>query len=363
MSSNRRAFIAPARVPARSVLCAGVAVLATFAILAASPANALTIKATFDSSITSLSNAAQIESAFNTVAKFYDTSLSSPVTVNIDVSWGSIDGQALGKSALSSSLDNLYGYFNYSQIQGYLDASAAKSTNAALKAAVKDLPKSDPGGVDQYAIPSAEAKALGLISATQPGYDGYIGFSSTDAFDFNPADGVTAKQYDFEGAAAHELAEVLGRITGLDGTNPYYRTPLDLYRYGAAGQLGYTYKSPAYFSIDDGVTDLGDFSYSSGDRGDWLPATTGLSDVQTATGKTGVAYKVSVADLTALDVLGWAGKNPGDTQLLSPTTTVQSFIQSAVPEPGGWALMLFGVGAMGAKLRGRRRLAAVLQMA
>ncbi len=156
---------------------------------------------------------------------------------------------------------------------------------------------------------------------------------------------------------------MLGRITGLDGTNPYYRTPLDLYRYGAAGQLGYTYKSPAYFSIDDGVTDLGDFSYSSGDRGDWLPATTGLSDVQTATGKTGVAYKVSVADLTALDVLGWAGKNPGDTQLLSPTTTVQSFIQSAVPEPGGWALMLFGVGAMGAKLRGRRRLAAVLQMA
>ena len=351
MSGIARRSTAAARNIARRFGSLGVALAAVVAA-AASPAGAMTIKATFDPSVTSLSNAAQIESDFNTVAKFYDSALTSKVTVNVDVGWGAIDGQSMGPGNLGSSLDNLYGYFSYDQVKGYLTAAGAKSGNAALAKAVKSLPASDPGGVNAYVIPSAQAKALGLIPATQAGPDGYIGFSSSQAYDFDPSNGITSTTYDFEGVAAHEIAEVLGRITGLTGSNPQFRTSLDLFRYSAAGQLGYAFKSPAYFSIDGGVTDLGDFSYNSGDRSDWLVAGVGATDAQAATAKKGVDYSVSVADLTALDALGWGGTNLGDTKMWTPTMIARSFM--GVPEPGAWGMMLLGAAALGAQLRRRR---------
>jgi hypothetical protein len=334
---------------------ARAALMAAAILGGAGSAHALTIKPLFDSSITSLTNAAQVESDFNTVAQFYDNALTSPVTVYVGVSWGKVQGRAMGPGALGSSVDNLYGFFNYGQVKSYLTAASGKSGNTALAKAVKSLPASDPAGVNQYAIPYAEAKALGVIPGTQLGYDGYVGFSQSASFDFNPSDGIAAGSYDFETVVAHELDEVLGRITGLTSASPTFRTPMDLYRYGAPGQLGFGYKAPAYFSIDGGVTKMGDFSYNSGDRSDWLTSTTGVGDIQAANATKGVLGAITAADLTLLDALGWGGSNAGDTNISTPTLKVRSFQSGDVPEPESWVMLMLGFGTLGAGLRARRR--------
>lgn len=325
-------------------------------IAAAGIAHATVIHPVYDSSITKLSNAAQIEAAFNAVAQDYAKSLSAPVTMNVGVSWGSVDGQSLPSSAVGASINNLYGYFSYSQVKGFLASSAASNpTNTALATAVKYLPSTAPSGVSSYVIASSEAKALGLVSGSQSALDGSIGFAgSASAYAFTPGS-VTTGKYDFSAVAAHELDEVLGRISGVDSKGSY-RTPFDLFRYSAPGALSYSYNAPAYFSIDGGKTALGQFNYSSGggDRGDW--ATTGTtSDVQDAFISPGQRKNLLAVDFTALDALGWGGNNLGNTATATPGKIAFNLIRDpeAVPEPTSWLTMVAGFALLGLCLRRR----------
>ncbi|MBV8681760.1 MAG: NF038122 family metalloprotease [Caulobacteraceae bacterium] len=336
-------------LPART---APAALLAVAAALAGS-AHALTIKTTFDSSITSNPNHAAIESAFDAVTAEYDSVLGSPITVNVDVSWGKVDGMAMASNALGESVDGLYGYYGYSTLKSYLSAHAtANPSDKALLSAVAHLPASAPSGVSNYVVPSAEAKALGLISPTQTSFDGYIGFGSGLAFDYDPSNGISAGTYDFEAVAAHEMDEVLGRISGLADSSPTYRTVFDLYRYSSPGVISFAFNSPAYFSVNGGTTNLGEFNVSSsgGDRGDWANYGATVTDIQDAFLTTGRRSNLTAADLSALDALGYGGSNIGDTAMNAPTTIAHAF-STAVPEPGSWAFMLLGLAGVGAVVR------------
>jgi hypothetical protein len=345
---------------ARSLAVFGASAAALCGI--AAPAQALTIVPVFDASVTSLSNASAVESAFRTVASDYARSFSNPVTVNVGVSWGSVAGQALPSNAVGASVNNLYGYFTYSQIRSYLQTSAASNpSDTALATAVKALSSTAPAGPSRYVVPSSEAKALGLISGTQSSLDGSIGFAgATSGYDFNPTDGVTTGTYDFEAVAAHEMAEILGRISGIASTTPSYRTPYDLFRYKGSGAISYGFNDAAYFSISGGVTDLKNFNNSSagGDRGDWQTLPTAL-DVSNAFISTGARYNISAVDLTSLDVLGWGGSNLGDSAAGSPNTTAFALVTpGSVPEPSQWALLIAGLGLTGVALRRRQAAAA-----
>jgi hypothetical protein len=326
-------------------------------------ADAVVIRPVYDSSITSLANAAQVEAAFNAVAQDYSSSLGAPVTVNVGVSWGSVGGQSLPSNAVGASINNLYGYFTYSQVKGFLSTSAANNpTNTALVSALKYMPATTPAGVSKYVVASSEAKALGLISGTQSSLDGSIGFAgSTSGYAFSPGS-VTAGTYDFQAVAAHELDEVLGRISGVD-SNGAYRTPFDLFRYGSAGNLSYSYNSNAYFSIDGGKTALGRFNYSAsgGDRGDWATTST-TSDVQDAFISLGQRKNLLAVDFTALDVLGWGGNNLGNTATATPTKIAFNLVSdpAGVPEPESWLMMVSGFALAGLCLhqRGKPAIAA-----
>lgn len=349
---HKQHFPGNARIVSQTAGC----VAAALTLLTAAPAGAITIIPTFDSSVTSLADAASVEAAFNTVAHDYAISFTNPVTVNVTVSWGSVAGQPLPTNAVGASVDNLYGYYSYSEVRAALAAASASSpSDTALATALASMPLTAPPGVSQYAIASAEAKALGLIPGDQASPDGYIGFAGvTSGYDFNPVDGVAAGTFDFEGVAAHEMAEVLGRISGLYNAAPTYRTPFDLYRYRSSGVLDFTYSHAAYFSINGGVTKLQNFNASTigGDRGDWKTLST-TSDVQDAFISTGRRYNIRAADLTALDVLGWGGSNVGDTKVSQPTFTAFAVATHAVPEPATWSLLIAGFGLMGAALRRR----------
>src|SRR5262249_59494940 len=75
---------------------------------------------------------------------------------------------------------------------------------------INNFPSSPPNG--NFYVSDAEAKALGIPITNPPTVDGYIGFSSQSGiFDYNTSDGVSNKQYDFEGTVAYEFSEVLGR--------------------------------------------------------------------------------------------------------------------------------------------------------
>ncbi len=330
------------RVPATPRLAGLVAAIA--GLVAAAPASALTITPLWDASLTALPDAAIVESAFTAVANDYVASFNTPVDVYINVGWGEVAGSTLPSNAVGASSTNLYGFFNFAQVKALLPLA--------------NLPATAPSGVGNYVIASAEAKALGLISPTQTSPDGSIGFAGTTAgYSFAPAT-LTSKLYDFQSVAAHEIAEVLGRLSGV-GTNAW-RTPLDLFRFSKPGTLGYSNSSAAYFSTNGGVTNLANFNYSrsGGDRSDWATTSTSLDASDAFIGR-GQRKNITAVDLAALDAIGWSGDNLGNSGA-SPVTTAFHLVAPAggVPEPSSWALLLAGFGVVGAALRRRTAVAA-----
>ena len=326
----------------------------------AGPASALTIKPVFDSSITSRSNAGQIETAFRSVASIFDHALSSSATINIQVSWGRVGGSALPSGVIGASRDNLYSGLNFSQIRRYLTSSATRNPlDTSFAADVKTLPTTAPPGLNSYALPSAQAKALGLIAGNQTSYDGYIGFNSAASYDYSVTTAIRGA-YDFYAVAAHEIDEVLGRVTGLDDSTPSFRSVLDLYRYAAPGKMSFAYTSAAYLWLNKGSTNLGAFNVlGAGDRSDWK---SGLKDAQLAYLPTGITAPFGSSDWKILDALGWTQAKSvylnGTT-----TTTAPGGVDYAlgVPEPGAWTMILAGLAFGGAAVRCRRAAPAIRQ--
>jgi len=259
----------------------------------------LVINVTYDASVASAP--AGFTSDVAAVVQYFESHFNDPITINIDVGFGEVNGQTLGGGALGSSRYYLNSY-TYSQVKSALTADATSGTDAA---AVATLPTSDPTNGGTYWMTTAEAKALGLASGSS--LDGYVGFgSAANLFDYNNSDGVTAGQYDFMGTVAHEISEVLGRQTAdgqnIAGTIGY--TPLDLFHYSAPGTRDLSGTQAGYFSANGGVTNLNNFNTSTGgDFGDW--AGSAGNDAFRAFASSGVVMSVTAADLTLMDVIGW----------------------------------------------------------
>jgi hypothetical protein len=325
-------------------------------LLNAAPAKALVIKPVYDSSITSRSNAAAIEAAFQAAANTIDAEFSAPITVKIGVSWGSVHGQSLGSGNIGASWDPFYTSMSYSSLVSRLKSrSSANPGDLSLALAVAHLPTSDPTHLNKFEITYAQAQALGLAASTLSVDSGYVGFNSTTAFDFNPADGITTGSYDFEGVAAHEMAEALGRITGLYTTSPTWASPIDLFRYAAPGTSSFSYSTSAYFSIDGGTTNLKGYNISGGgDRSDWQ-LVSGSTDAENAALYSGKVLSMSTADWTMLDLIGWGAPANFATAPMGASGGVAGALDAArpTPEPATWCVIVLGFGLVGGVLRRR----------
>jgi hypothetical protein len=262
-------------------------------------AHSLLIQTTYDASVLMRPDSADIKNAFSAATAVYSSLISNPVTVNVQVSWGTVGPSSMPSNSVAAAVVPLYGYFSPSQVQSWLAKSAS---SAADLSTISTL--SNPATGTRFAIPKAEAKALGIVGGNATGVDGYIGFASSVNFDYLPANGISPGSFDFTSLALHELAEVLGRVSGLKSSVPTYATPFDFFRCSGS-QKSFSYTLSANFSIDGCSTAVEAFNnQGSADRADWA-GTNNPFDLQNAFISSGRQYSLSSADMIALDVLGW----------------------------------------------------------
>ncbi len=295
--------------------------------------------------------------AFQQAAGIWKSVLQDDVTVNIDFNFSSLPPGVIG----STSTITVGASFSGVKSALALDVT---STNDVL--AVTNLPSGssinfltnnvtgagvfdNDGSVNNtvLSITRANAKALGIINASDTGTDASIGFSSTFGFDFNAGDGLTG--FDFVGIAAHEIGHALGFVSGVDivditsGVGPSAPfninnlrvfSVLDLFRYSSAslaqgaGVLDLSTGDTPYFSIDGGFTNLATFS-TGNYNGDGRQAShwkdnlgLGIMDPTVAPSE---FLQVSTLDQRAFDVIGW-----------------DFFPSTSVPLPSTLFLMLIG---------------------
>jgi hypothetical protein len=257
--------------------------------------------------------------AVNYVVSYYDSLFTNNVTININVGYGSI----------LDPYTNTYSKLSSGDIGGSYDVETSTSYAATTYALLSEnapgastLPSSSPDLGSLY-ISLAEAKALGLLGASST-LDGSVGISANTAWDFTPNTTPTAAQYYLVGTLEHEISEVMGRVSDLDTPGEY--TVTDLYRYSASSVRDLTTGgkgSTAYFSIDNGTTNLGSWNnqISNGDLADWYPQgpAPGGNDAYNDYSNPGVIDVVSATDIILMQALGWTTGGPTVTSVTALT--------------------------------------------
>jgi hypothetical protein len=269
-------------------------------------------------------NAAAAEAAWTAAANVFEANFTDNIHVNITVDAVAGTG-VFGQS--NTFLDSL----SYSTLRTLMLADAKTADDATATGAGGSITAADPvSGTHTWWVTTAQAKAIGLIP-NNSSTDGTTTFGAGNPFTF--AGPVAGGTYDFQGVAAHEISEVLGRL-GLGGAtvggfaNSY--SLIDLFSFSGAGTrvLGNGgVGGEGSFSVDDGTTLLKTYNdqASNGlDLRDWFG---GTNDSFNQISSSGVTNAVSVVDLREMDVIGYD----------------RAF--TAVPEPSSVFLLAIGLAA------------------
>jgi PEP-CTERM motif-containing protein len=244
-------------------------------------------------------NAGAAEAAWISAANVFTSNFSDNITVNITV-------DAVAGSSVFGQSNTFLASDTYADLYSKVVADAKTPDDFTAIGAGGSVTAADPtGGAGQWWVTRAEAKALGIIPS-DPSNDGTTTFGAGNPFTFSGP--VAAGTFDFQGIAAHEISEVLGRL-GLGGAfNGNGFSLIDLFSYSGAGTrvlgnggLG----GEGSFSIDNGSTLLKKYNdqASNGlDYRDWGP---GTNDSFNQFSFSGVTNPVSDVDLREMDVIGY----------------------------------------------------------
>jgi hypothetical protein len=244
-------------------------------------------------------NAAAAEAAWIAAANIYESNFTDNIHVNITV-------DAVAGTSVFGQSSTFLNSASYATLQALMVADKKTADDTTATGAGGSITVADPvSGTHTWWVSRAEAKAIGLIGDDLSN-DGTTTFGAGNPFTFSAP--IAGGTFDFEGLAAHEISEVLGRLGISGGTignfaNSY--SLIDLFSYTGAGARGLTAGGGENFSIDNGTTliKLYNDALSNGlDTRDWAP---GTIDSFNQFSDPGVTNPVSAVDLRELDVIGY----------------------------------------------------------
>ena len=203
-----------------------------------------------DSSVNSAP--AGFTAAIQAAANIFDQDFLGNYTVNITYGWGTYDGQTNSElTTANNGISSIGGTENsttvsYATVRNWLSANATLSDQQAAVASLPSNTSAFPGNANSFFVSSAQEKALGVYTGSNSTVDGSIGFNDTDPANSN-----------FLGLALTEIAHALGWITEFYAGAP---TIADLFRFSSQGTYQWTGGDAAYFSLNNGATDLANFA-------------------------------------------------------------------------------------------------------
>ena len=269
--------------------------------------------------------------AIQTAADIIDETLTDSITVNIAVGYDELtpvngSPQPLSPGTSEGGVHFLSGVplgtlptFTMREADPHVTGPADSATTSA-----------DLQSINVLQLSGAEAKALGALPAGFASVDGSVGFSATI-----PASSLIA-------AGLHELTHALGRVAG---SSPDL---FDLYRFTSPGVhllTGGTTAPPAYFSLDGGVTDLGDYGQAS-DPSDFLkggPLTP--HDALNESFNSTTYQSLSAVDVLQMETLGFHGAtDPQPIILSNGSGGMTAGVVFSNPELYDWGIMTAGPG-------------------
>src|SRR5260370_811536 len=268
------------------------------------------INVTYDSNTMATAPSAFF-AAVNFVVNLFDTTFTNTATINIEVGYGKFPFDGSTVAPLGESLQNNAAFVDYSLVKNTLVSESAPGANT--------LPSSSPIS-GQLVLGSAAEKALSLIGANNT-LDGWVGIASNAtlqplgvSWSFSPTATPGSNQVYIVGTIEQEFAEVMGGTSYLTARGDY--GIMDVYLYPASGARQTGTGDPAYFSIDNGKTNLDNWNDTvrgGGDIGDWAPSVSGATnfkfagaDAFLAFGSPGQINGLTKSDLTLMAALGWS---------------------------------------------------------
>jgi hypothetical protein len=267
---------------------------------------AMTITPTFNDAGIAPGNITNVHNAFIAAAAQFTSNFSDPININITVAATSTPGFLGGSS--TSLLNFGAGAAGYTAMQAALVADRkTPDDNTAVLSGGSAFTTTDPvSGSHNWWVARAQAKAIGLL-ASDAVNDGTFTFGTGFTYDYDPSNGITAGQTDFQGVAMHEISEIMGRIPGLGGSiagTPGYLL-FDLFRYTGAGARGLTNGNGIQFSIDNGTTLLKAYNFPNGGTSDPQDWASGVNDSFNAFSSSDVVNPLTAVDFRTMDVIGY----------------------------------------------------------
>ena len=327
-----------------------------------------------------LENNTRAKEAFVRAAAYWESIITSPITVIIDVDYGttrfgvpysnanvigSTSSQTLGTSTLYSSMRSRL-----------IDRAAnAQQSQIFSRLPALSLP-TELGTTTSVFVSSAILRALGFIAptadpATETNYGPLpsIGFNSNFPFDFDPSNGIDFDKIDFHATAVHEIGHFLGfnSYVGQAELNPglHSATIWDFFRF-RPGMTIDSFNSTPRLQISGGdhshFAGLGESALSTsrldGQGGDGRQAPHWRDDTLTGrvlgimdpTAATGIRDDISALDLQTLGHFGY-GINPATTVTERLVLDDNTF-ETALVVPGALVVNRFTPTRYPAKVKG-----------
>ena len=249
-------------------------------------------------------DATATRAAWIAAAQVFTSHFSDDITINITVD---VDTTPM---AFSGSRFTWF-RISYADLLASVTANAQTQDDQVAIGPGGSMTAADPTNGGIWWLTPSQRKALGLVPAHDASSDGTTIFGAGQPWTYSGE--IAAGTFDFQGAAAHEISEVMGRVGlsgGKVGTTVNSFSLIDNFSYTGPGAKSLRGGPGNNFSIDNGTTLLklwNDSVANGGDSRDWAP---GTNDAFNQNSATGVVNPVSDVDFRLMDVIGYNADDP-----------------------------------------------------